>query len=453
MARPLPLLALACVLTGCVASATPFAPSASGPDAGPGYRLACPPGAGTSEVEGVCVARLTMPTESLQEPYLAADPARPGVYALGVNAGQTTRAVREDGSGLDEILMDVYVTEDGGATWRHAPIPRTRPVPTPLGTPVPVDAGSSGDPALAFDAEGTLHATGLSLSSLPVGQRSHIYAARSHDLGRTWSEPVPVSGKWDANDRNWIATAPGGKVYVSWQRPSSSHVAWSLDGGATWRAQPHDAERKGCVNVSPALPVPGGALLACVDGGFFTPLTGLRVLRFDEATGRFASLALFTGEALRPRLLAPADGPLVLVWQDPAADAARYATSADGGATWTPSRDLRGLVAADDAWRDVSPFWSEADARGNVHVLLRGREGPAGAEERRLLHLVLDPRTDRVLFHAELPAHRPAGEPPATLAGSAGDHYHGIAFHGDEGLLAWTRDRAVLLTRVAFDAA
>lgn len=452
MARPLLLLALACILTGCVASAARVGPAAPPPSpeagAGDAYAHACPPGPAAFELEGVCVSRLARLDESLQEPYLAAHPTRPGVYALGVNAAPTARAVATDAPGADAVLLDVYVTEDGGASWRHAPIPRVPTTYRPLGQALPAELRSVGDPALAFDERGVLHVSGLANPVAPYGTLYQIFAARSADLGRTWSGPVIVSGAWSNNDRNWVSTAADGKVYVSWQRPSTSHVAWSLDGGLTWREQPRDAERKGCISMSPALPTPHGVLLACAEGGFFVPMTGLRVLRFDDATGRFAPLGSIAGDHLYPRLLARPGGDLVMTWSATSGATAGYATSADGGMTWSAPRDLRALLSAEDAWNEGRAYWSELDARGHLHVLLKGWEGPDRLEESRLLHAVLDPTTDAVLHEALLPAARPDAEPPATVGLAVGDDFHGIAFQGGEGLLAWTRDRTILLTRV-----
>ncbi|MFO0238044.1 MAG: sialidase family protein, partial [Betaproteobacteria bacterium] len=86
----------------------------------------------------------------------------------------------------------------------------------------------------AFDAQGRLWAA--------YRDQGRVVVRASEDLGASWSEPrfaspegEPVAADGDARPR--IATAPGGRVYVTWTRPLSRpytgeiRFARSVDGG------------------------------------------------------------------------------------------------------------------------------------------------------------------------------------------------------------------------------
>src|SRR5256885_10072459 len=86
----------------------------------------------------------------------------------------------------------------------------------------------------AFDAQGTLWAV--------AKQGQHVVLHRSQDLGRSWSQPVPVNARpepvgADRDARPKIALSRKGEIYITWTQPLSKpytgyiRFSRSLDGG------------------------------------------------------------------------------------------------------------------------------------------------------------------------------------------------------------------------------
>lgn len=437
---------LATGLAGCLGDPVGDPPSTDGtvPPLGlAGLDAACPPGG--APMGDLCVRFLTSTTESLQEPFLAVDPNRPGVMAIGVNAGHTSQAPRTTPIGGDLILLDVYVTEDAGATWRLAQIPYV-----PTTSDAPVTLSGSGDPALAFAKDGTLHVSGIISNSVLV-RGFDIFYTSSPDLGRTWTEPV-VFTDTGGEDRNWMNVGPDGTLYVPWQTPgASSSIAWSADGGATWKQTKGNARANDCITVSPVAFANGTPLIAC------TKLedrmaVGIDVLSFDVSAGEFTRVGGITREhAYWPQLRTLLNGTLLLAFEDysdPSEGTIRAALSQDGGATWSEPVDLRDRITVDDSWDDLLMMWLEPDPWGGVHFVLADAvpQGPA-TQTWNVAYVALDATLSHPLFEAPLPA-VPPREPqdPGSLAPSWGDHYYGIGFDGDTVWTVWTASQALGLT-------
>lgn len=412
----------------------------------------CPPGETMTRADGLCIRTLATRTESNQEPFLAIDPNDPKVMAIGVNAGHTTgvTAMTADHPGADLILMDVFVTEDGGETWTLSQIPYI-----PSDETLPVDTlRGSGDPALAFDEQGALHVSGIFTKNL-YGSGWEIFYTSSSDRGASWSEPIALTSDGD-NDRNWLAVAPGGHLFIPWQNVGdSTQVAHSADAGLTWEVSPEIAD---CITVSQMVFVDGRALIACAgldDDG----LSGIEVHAYDPGRNAFEEVAeLEDVETVWPQLVRTANGVLVLVTEDFEDDTVLLLRSQDGGENWSEPYDVRGAFTLDDPWSYVSAHWFAGDPWGGLHLVLTGSEAPVELPvlggilpERRIAHVVLDPADWSLLSEQALHTDdmEESMRMPPSLAPNYGDHYFGVAFTAEEGFLVWTRDKGLDITRFA----
>lgn len=427
-------------LTGCAA---PEAAPETG-DLPTSYALACPPGETREVAPGVCATVLS-DEGTLQEPAIARHPTRPDVMAIGANGGRAAA-----GAPPDALPLAVFVTEDAGATWRRAAAPR----PVATGHVVQLQ----GDPALAFDADGRLHITGL-LQKYPdpadldparpfaVLAAIDVFHASSGDLGATWDGPTMLTDDGD-NDRNWIAVGPDGALWATWHVCCvRTEAAWSTDNGATWT----DAEDiEGCYTGSPVTWVDGAPWVACAEG---TPqeLAGIALWRYDGGTGAASKVGLIEGmTCIAPRILSPPDGALLVTCYGGLA-----ARSVDGGRTWPQRWYLPELATLDEGWENEVVYWSEVDPHGAVHVQLaeyhaREQRGYAEGREHRALWMAWDPATGRVLGEARL---TPEGaESGAGGAGSyvapLGDDWWGIVFAGDRGTMVWSHAGDVYVTMI-----
>lgn len=435
MRGPLPLaLAFVLVLAGCAAPAevAPAATLAADPlPVVEALEYVCPPG---GEPRGaLCVTTLADTLTSLQEPFLAIDPYRAGVMAIGVNAGHTVGAVdpMRAKPGLDLILLDIYVTEDAGATWRLSQIPY---VPSP--STLPLEYGGSGDPAIAFDAAGVMHVSGI--INLDLALRGYeIFYTSSPDLGKTWTAPVTFTDDGD-NDRNWINVGPDGAVYVPWQNVGdSTEVVVSRDGGLTWSAP---AKADDCITVSPMLFADATPLLTCatIDDD---ELTGVAVFELDPVANALVERSRIEAEStVWPQMRALPDGRIVLTYEDYAEATAtsKLRLSSDQGRTWSEAIDIHDVFTSIEG-ADATLLWSEVSPEGDLHTIVLASSPGAlpMTSQRKVVHAALDLDTLAVIAQTELPTGGD-GPAPRTLGPSYGDHYYGLAFDAEGGHLVWT---------------
>jgi len=173
----------------------------------------------------------------------------------------------------------VYVSNDGGATFTNVVLPGYAPAAQASGLFKHVSAG--GDPVLAFAPDGTLYYSALVynfsfLNRTPSG----VAVSVSHDGGTTWGVPVMVHYE-DANtffnDKEWVAAGTNGNVYVTWtlfkfNRPrgylsSNIVMAVSHDYGVTWSdpIQVSDAAHPFDQGSAPAV-APDGTIYVAYEG-------------------------------------------------------------------------------------------------------------------------------------------------------------------------------------------
>lgn len=459
--RPAPALAAmlgALALAGCLTASQPpigaAAPRGLGAVA---LDYVCPPGETSELPGGLCVRSLWAPRETYEEPWLAVHPARPDVMALGVNAwhAEPRPALGPAGAGAELVRMAVFVTEDGGATWREAALPEPM-----FADPRAWPAHGSVDPALAFDAEGTLHVTQLNTGfSGPFW--FDVQHVASRDLGRTWSEPMLLADDGD-NDRNWLSVGPDGTLWAAWRNVLRERLppslTWSTDGGRTW-AEPASLDGD-CSNGDRPLPLDGGVLVSCTvfQGG---EPSGIEVHHFALATGAWTRRsAVPTPPGWDPAGTlyalgdAAPDGTVALATRQMGAGAF-LAVSRDGARTWAEPRLLTDLCACDGAQRLVA-YWAAFDSWGGLHLLLRdgylGTPDDPNEDNVRYAngglstwHVVLDVRSGATVQERTLLA--PGAEwrrvPQSASPPIGRDDYYAPAFWADGGALAWTRDKGV----------
>lgn len=443
MARLLACLLLLATLAGCVAPApgtSGVAFLSQGAQEEAAFADRCPPGG--SDDRGVCVGHVVSPTDALAEPFVARHPTRPEVVAVGVNAFHSDRALTtgEGPTRVRAAQLDVYVTEDGGATWRRSRLPTLPALPGAVLPPVVGSVGAfhvTGDPALVFEPGGRLHVSGIAM--LGVNRGYDVFHARSDDLGRTWSEPTLLTTK-PYMDRNWMALAPDGSVYVSWSDvfDHHAHVARTTDGGETW--QQKRIER--CSTASQVVFAPD-PLLSCVLAPTPTRRTGVAVHRIDLDANATQQVSFLPFRNARFPHLYPLDATRWALTLEDGADepSTLLATSRDGGATWTTPTRLADLLGLEGA--SFRALWGERGPGGAFHVVV-GENGRAPA---RLLHAAFDPDATRVLSTLPLPwLPGPSTPPTAGPPHVGGDDFYGLAFAGEEGFLAWTQGRVIAFT-------
>lgn len=489
------LVLLATGLAGCVGSAPSTEPVAAAPrlPAVPeGFATACPPGPTFERVPGVCVGTLASLTESLEEPSLALDARRPGVLAVGVNSRHTVNAVGAERPrpGVDDWVLDLYVSEDGGSAWRRAALPYVDAGATSrcFAAAGAVEYTLQADPKLAFDDVGTLHVLGQVTYSAHAAALLgvlgpwcfEVFHVASPDLGRTWGPAtVFASEASDLTDvgQSGLAAGEGGVLAATWsvidlaqpwpQRLAPGafegarglvELAWSTDRGARWqRLQIPD-----CITASPPLFAGGETLLACAGTG---DSRALRVVRLDLASGALEERSrLDLPGGFYPQLGLLPDGALAMAMMDSRSGEHPWTVSRDGGRTWGPVRDLRGLAQRDDGWPRSWLYAFATDPWGAAHALLGGSDVRAAAgdeavvRDRRVVHLAFDPLDGRALGETLLTPEDTVTErrtPPSASPGTrgAGDHYYGIAFERDHGFLVWTFDKGLDYTHIVPRAA
>src|SRR6266571_5932428 len=162
------------------------------------------------------------------------------VVVTGDDTGEPGIAIAADGtiyvnapagllSNLPGSPSFVFRSTDGGASWTQTPADLRANLP------------GGGDSDVAVDqTDGTVYMSDLWLGSSTV--------AVSHDRGNTWTAN-PLGGV-PVQDRQWTATAGGGRVYLTYnQLPSGLIVSKSTDGvvyaPAGIAATPLD--RTGCI--------------------------------------------------------------------------------------------------------------------------------------------------------------------------------------------------------------
>ncbi|HUF13090.1 MAG TPA: exo-alpha-sialidase [Longimicrobiales bacterium] len=207
-----------------------------------------------------------------EEPYLVLDG---GTVYVTWKELSTTGANRR---------VAIVRSDDAGQSWTQ---------PRSLAMHVHPDSGTQTDPWLAVGPTGVLHA--LHLEYAP--ETSRLVYARSETAGETWTEPRNVDDQRGFADKGVIHAGLDGSVYVAYvdhdlgPTPSRTVIRRSPDGGETWE--------------------PG------------------RVLRRRYGTGQDSELDL------APVLASSPTGQLYIAWWARPEFDILFASSDDGGESWS----------------------------------------------------------------------------------------------------------------------
>ena len=169
------------------------------------------------------------------------------------------------------------------------------------------------DDVVVFDDQGRAYWAYISFLGIrvdrPKNAANGIFVNRSHDGGRTWSDPIPVIDHVNSvepfEDKPWITAGPDGHLYVAWTRFSkygtddpgeTSHIYFSVseDAGKTFAMpmrvsdEPGDAvdDDDTVEGVVPAVGIDGTVYLV-----WSGPRRGSCSTRRPMAAGRSASIA------------------------------------------------------------------------------------------------------------------------------------------------------------------
>jgi hypothetical protein len=148
------------------------------------------------------------------EPFVAADPGTPYVYAIYNDFSATKQC-----NTCPSIPMIVRASSNGGATFG--------PEVQICGVACPHIAWQY-DPTLAVTSTGTVYATWMNEYT--------IVFARSTDHGATWSTPIKVSGKI-SSDKPWMGISKNGTdIYITFAKGTGGDLyeTHSHDGGSTF---------------------------------------------------------------------------------------------------------------------------------------------------------------------------------------------------------------------------
>lgn len=276
--------------------------------------------------------------------------------------------------------MSVYLSADGGASWRAATLPR-------------IPQQRIGDPQLAYGPRGVLYLAGTCYDADPArtGQTIDLSMClfRSDDGGRHWtwlghpSGPPPRPPLGDdfpalAVDRT------SGQITLAWTRLATGHariaVATSSDGGRRFGPRRYlpTALGEGAAAVEDA----GGAVVAYLDlqhGAIAAAILRGAAARTARAAPLREIASPLAGLAFRvesyPHLARdPRSGRLYLVWAswEHAHAQILLISSTDGGAHWSGPA----AVAASQAHDQFMPAVAVSPA-GVVAVFYHQRAGPS----------------------------------------------------------------------------
>jgi hypothetical protein len=275
---------------------------------------------------------------TLFEVVVAANPVDPKNLLGG--GMLSPRTVDPDGT-MPPARDRAYYSMDGGYSWRSVVLPELE-----------VDAGG-GDPQVAFGRTGTAYYVGL--GHQPDLQTLYVY--RSKDGGQTWDHPAVLGGGMDHPQMAVDHTTGrfSGRVYVSYNG-GGIYVFRSEDDGRSWI---------GPIQVARPNPNPGSLAritrnpLVLSDGGLFVPWVDFPILPPGDS--------------------APREDRMTFL----------FATSNDGGSTFTPPQPFRlngggeisGTLVADNFQRLVGHIGSPIFAVDNSDGPYRDRVYMVWADE------------------------------------------------------------------------
>jgi hypothetical protein len=219
----------------------PLSAESEGPPAESAVKNPSGPICTTDLTSGSDVSTDCGPAAPHNETTIAVNPTNPANMIGGANDYQLN--LSPGGSINETILSRAHVTFDGGRSWTYFGLPLKGYV-------------ASGDPAVAFDADGRAYYATLGFvfgQFSPTFTTADILVATSTDGGRTWPTSSRVAqGSGSAgsvgifNDKEYVTAWGHGNAIVTWSRfvegnfgayeGSPIFASVTHDGGKTWSA-------------------------------------------------------------------------------------------------------------------------------------------------------------------------------------------------------------------------
>lgn len=312
------------------------------------------------------------------ETAIAVDPTNPDRLVAGANDYVTrTWSCTISGtpcSALGDGYSGTYFSHDGGQTWCC-----TATDPDHLGTLIPgvehltggpYDAG--GDPAVAFDSQGTAYYAGLGFNRASAPNTVTVSRGTFGGGSLTWSAPTfinPTTSPAVFNDKEWIAVDSHAaspyrdRVYVTWTRflfnakngsytQSPIFFVSSSDGGRTFTKPRSISGNVLYGQGSHPVVGPDGTLSVFWDGSTrLAAKDSTYVVRSRDGGATWSSpvqvselneIEPLADTAFRvnsfPAAAAAPNGDLYAAWAtdtEPTGSVVVYSRSTDGGSTWS----------------------------------------------------------------------------------------------------------------------
>lgn len=224
----------------------------------------------------------------------------------------------------------LWRSDNGGTTWTLTTNTGRAALP----------GGGDFDITVAGDT-GNLAMTDLWLGSATVGASSN--------KGQSWTAQ-PYSTP--VQDRQWVASAAGGRVYhATHQIPSGLVVATSIDGGVTYPIQTvaaTPADQTGCVCPPGLLIAENGGLLADKVGLIYsTSVGGVKFARSANGAATFTNVNVSPASSADtisafPVVANAGGNKLVAVWMEVIGGRSRIrgSTSTNWGSTWSTPQTI-----------------------------------------------------------------------------------------------------------------
>jgi hypothetical protein len=203
------------------------------------------------------------------------------------------------------VYSRAHVTFDGGQTWSNYPVPFNTSLYT-----------ITGDPAVAFDADGAAYLATLGFNYLPdhvTTTPADVLVAHSANGGQSWSVSVRVAagsgtatGAEINNDKEYIAAWGHGNAIVTWTEfmydrnrnftGSPIFASVTHDGGNTWTAPLQiSAQKLGFQGNQASVPV------VAADGSLYVAFINVEQPSFENARDQYLVVKVdpATGKAVK----------------------------------------------------------------------------------------------------------------------------------------------------------
>jgi hypothetical protein len=254
---------------------------------------------------GSTAANVNTDTEPIAGPHnetsIAVDPTNPN-HLIG-SANDYQLVPNPDGSVTETVYSRAHVSFDRGQTWTNYAIP------------FPSKYDATGDPAVAFDADGRAYIATLGFNFFDPTVTQDVLVSTSNDGGQTWVTPTVVApGSINGNggvfnDKEYIAAWGHGNAIVTYTAynfdSSGNYISSPIlatvthDGGKSWSSpvEISGADMAGSASV-PVVAKDGSIYVSFLDySNEVGPLyrDQYSVVKVDPATGQALASPVNTG--------------------------------------------------------------------------------------------------------------------------------------------------------------